>query len=134
MDYPHRLPYRKIYRAAKVSRKSWGKEALAVSTKVCCPEAESRREQVELGTKVQDSKDGKLGDFGRAKLYDHGTNPKSTHVVGSLGYMASELPRTSKSKMSSDVYSYGSLLLEVACGRRLIEPGRPSEEMILVEL
>ncbi|XP_031489711.1 L-type lectin-domain containing receptor kinase IV.1-like [Nymphaea colorata] len=77
---------------------------------------------------------GKLGDFGLAKLYDHGTNPKNTHVVGSLGYMASELSRTSKSKMSSDVYSYGSLLLEVACGRRLIEPRRPSEEMILVEL
>ncbi|XP_031489696.1 L-type lectin-domain containing receptor kinase SIT2-like [Nymphaea colorata] len=77
---------------------------------------------------------GKLGDFGLAKLYDHGTNPKTTHVVGSLGYMASELSHTSKLKMSSDVYSYGSLLLEVACGRRLIEPERPSEEMILVEL
>jgi hypothetical protein len=31
------------------------------------------------------------------------------------------------------VYSYGALLLEVACGRRPVEPNRCSEELVLVE-
>ncbi|XP_042490861.1 L-type lectin-domain containing receptor kinase IV.2-like [Macadamia integrifolia] len=39
---------------------------------------------------------GKLGDFGHARLYDHGTNPQTTHVVGTLGYLAPELCRTGK--------------------------------------
>ncbi|CAN6471590.1 unnamed protein product [Victoria cruziana] len=77
---------------------------------------------------------GRLGDFGLARLYDHGTNSKTTHIVGTCGYMAPELSRTSKSTTSSDVYSFGVLLLEVACGRRPVEPERPSEEVILVEL
>ncbi|XP_031489794.1 L-type lectin-domain containing receptor kinase SIT2-like [Nymphaea colorata] len=77
---------------------------------------------------------GRLSDFGLARLYEHETNPKTTHIVGSFGYMAPELSRTYKSTTSSDVYSYGALLLEVACGRRPFEPGRPSEEIILVEL
>ncbi|KAE8692444.1 L-type lectin-domain containing receptor kinase IV.3 [Hibiscus syriacus] len=32
----------------------------------------------------------RLGDFGLARLCDHGTEPQTTHVVGSLGYMAPE--------------------------------------------
>ncbi|CAN6471588.1 unnamed protein product [Victoria cruziana] len=75
----------------------------------------------------------RLGDFGLARLYDHGSNPKTTHIVGTLGYMAPELSRTGKSTTSSDVYSYGVLLLEVACGRRPIDVHGPCEETILVE-
>ena len=30
---------------------------------------------------------GWLGDFGLARLYDHGTDPQTTHVVGTLGYI-----------------------------------------------
>ncbi|XP_031489705.1 L-type lectin-domain containing receptor kinase SIT2-like [Nymphaea colorata] len=77
---------------------------------------------------------GRLGDFGLSRLYEHGTNPKTTKIVGSFGYMAPELSRTCKFTTSSDVYSYGALLLEMACGRRPIEPERPCDEMILVEL
>ncbi|XP_031491140.1 L-type lectin-domain containing receptor kinase SIT2-like [Nymphaea colorata] len=76
---------------------------------------------------------GRLSDFGLAILYEHGTNPKTTHIIGSFGYMALELSHIYKSK-SSDVYSYGALLLKVACGRRPFEPRKPSEEIILVEL
>ncbi|CAN6471589.1 unnamed protein product [Victoria cruziana] len=76
---------------------------------------------------------GKLGDFGLSRLYEHGANPQTTQIVGSFGYMAPELSRTCKYTTSSDVYAYGALLLEVACGRRPIEPERPSDEVLLVD-
>ncbi|KAL2229570.1 probable L-type lectin-domain containing receptor kinase VI.1 [Sesamum indicum] len=59
----------------------------------------------------------RLGDFGLARLYDHGKNSHTTHVVGTIGYIAPELTRTGKASKSSDVFAYGILLLEVACGR-----------------
>jgi hypothetical protein len=76
---------------------------------------------------------GRLGDFGLAKLFDHGSNPNTTRVVGTLGYLAPELTRTGKSTTSSDVFAFGALLLEVVCGRRPIEPKALPEELILVE-
>ncbi|KAH9736057.1 L-type lectin-domain containing receptor kinase S.4 [Citrus sinensis] len=76
---------------------------------------------------------GKLGDFGLAKLYEHGTNPATTRVVGTLGYLAPETPRTGKSSESSDVFAFGALLLEVACGRRPIETRALPEELVLVD-
>lgn len=76
---------------------------------------------------------GKLGDFGLARLYEHGANPSTTRVVGTLGYLAPELPRTGKATTSSDVFAFGALLLEVICGRRPIEPKALPEELVLVD-
>ncbi|OWM81797.1 L-type lectin-domain containing receptor kinase S.4-like [Punica granatum] len=76
---------------------------------------------------------GRLGDFGLARLYDHGSNPSTTRVVGTLGYLAPELSRTGKSDAFSDVYAFGAFLLEVVCGRRPIEPKAPAEELVLVD-
>ncbi|KAI4382820.1 hypothetical protein MLD38_008733 [Melastoma candidum] len=76
---------------------------------------------------------GRLGDFGLAKLYEHGSNPSTTRVVGTLGYLAPELTRTGKPTTSSDVFAFGALLLEVVCGRRPIEPKAMPEELILVD-
>ncbi|XP_022756617.1 L-type lectin-domain containing receptor kinase IV.2-like [Durio zibethinus] len=76
---------------------------------------------------------GRLGDFGLAKFYDHGTNPQTTLVVGTLGYIAPELARTGKSTTSSDVFAFGNLMLEIACGRKSLEPERLPEEIILVD-
>ncbi|GLT37499.1 hypothetical protein SLA2020_118120 [Shorea laevis] len=76
---------------------------------------------------------GRLGDFGLARLYEHGSNPGTTRVVGTLGYLAPELPRTGKATTNSDVYAFGALLLEVACGRRPIEPKATPEESVLVD-
>ncbi|XP_057808046.1 L-type lectin-domain containing receptor kinase S.4-like [Salvia miltiorrhiza] len=75
----------------------------------------------------------RLGDFGLAKLYDHGSNPGTTRVVGTLGYIAPELPRTGRSTTSSDVYAFGALMLEVACGRRPIESRSGPDELVLVD-
>ncbi|KZV33122.1 lectin-domain containing receptor kinase VI.3-like [Dorcoceras hygrometricum] len=60
----------------------------------------------------------RLGDFGLARLYDHGKNSHTTNVVGTIGYIAPELTRTGKASTSTDVFAFGILLLEVACGRR----------------
>ncbi|KAL7248373.1 hypothetical protein ACSBR2_003149 [Camellia fascicularis] len=76
---------------------------------------------------------GRLGDFGLARLYEHGANPSTTRVVGTLGYLAPELPRTGKATTGSDVFAFGALLLEVACGRRPIEPKAAPEELVLVD-
>ncbi|KAJ3669319.1 hypothetical protein LUZ60_011269 [Juncus effusus] len=60
----------------------------------------------------------KLSDFGLAKLYDHGENPQTTHIVGTLGYIAPEISRTGKPTTCSDVFAFGIFLLEVTCARR----------------
>ncbi|KAK9920613.1 hypothetical protein M0R45_029163 [Rubus argutus] len=74
---------------------------------------------------------GRLGDFGLARLYDHGTDPQTTHIVGTLGYLAPELTSTGRATTSTDVFAFGAFLLEVACGKRPIERQGP-EDMILV--
>ena len=89
---------------------------------------------VKAGNVLLDNQmNGRLGDFGLAKLYEHGSNPSTTRVVGTLGYLAPELTRTGKPTTSSDVYAFGALVLEVLCGRRPIEVKALPEELVLVE-
>ncbi|MCL7031951.1 hypothetical protein MKW94_000144 [Papaver nudicaule] len=77
----------------------------------------------------------RVGDFGLARLYDRGTNPQTTNVVGTLGYIALELTRTGKATASTDVFGFGAFLLEVGCGRRPIElqKSETEEGVILVD-
>ncbi|PKI54209.1 hypothetical protein CRG98_025442 [Punica granatum] len=75
---------------------------------------------------------GRLADFGLARLYDHGIDPQSTQVMGTLGYLAPEHTRTSKATKTTDVFSFGAFLLEMATGRRPIEP-RGTQDVILVD-
>ncbi|XP_028783405.1 L-type lectin-domain containing receptor kinase IV.1-like [Neltuma alba] len=70
---------------------------------------------------------GRLGDFGLARLYDHEVDPATTHVAGTLGYVAPETMRTGRATTKSDVFAFGAFLLEVGCGRRPIERGREDE-------
>uniref|UniRef100_A0A7N2M509 non-specific serine/threonine protein kinase n=1 Tax=Quercus lobata TaxID=97700 RepID=A0A7N2M509_QUELO len=76
---------------------------------------------------------GRLGDFGLARLYDHGTDPQTTYVVGTLGYLAPEHTRSGKATTSTDVFAFGAFMLEVACGRRPIQAYGPSENSIFVD-
>jgi len=76
---------------------------------------------------------GHLGDFGLARLYDHGTDAQTTHVVGTMGYLAPELVRTGKATPLTDVFAFGVFLLEVACGRRPIEHGEHDSRVVLVD-
>ncbi|CAN6977992.1 unnamed protein product [Brassica oleracea var. botrytis] len=75
---------------------------------------------------------GRLGDFGLARLYDHGSDPQTTHVVGTLGYLAPEHTRTGRATTATDVFAFGAFLLEVTCGRRPIEIRHEIDETFLL--
>ncbi|XP_057836120.1 L-type lectin-domain containing receptor kinase SIT2 [Cryptomeria japonica] len=76
---------------------------------------------------------GKLGDFGLARLYEHNENSQTTRVVGTLGYIAPELIHTGKASPATDVFSFGVFMLEVACGRRPVDTSLQPDQTILVE-
>ncbi|KAG1355342.1 L-type lectin-domain containing receptor kinase IV.2-like [Cocos nucifera] len=75
---------------------------------------------------------GKLGDFGLSRLYDHGTDPQISHVKGTFGYIAPELAKTGRATTSTDVFAFGVFILEVVCGRRPIMQQK-SQDLHLVE-
>ncbi|XP_050226693.1 probable L-type lectin-domain containing receptor kinase S.5 [Mercurialis annua] len=62
----------------------------------------------------------KLGDFGLArmiKLNDQ-THHSTKDIAGTPGYMAPESILTGRFTVQTDVYAFGILILEVACGRK----------------
>jgi len=78
---------------------------------------------------------GKLGDFGLARLHDHGTNLQTTSLVGTVGYLAPELYRTGRATTFTDVFAFGAFILEVACGRMplKVQAQEQAEQVILVD-
>lgn len=76
---------------------------------------------------------GRIGDFGLARLYDHGSDPEATHVVGTIGYLAPELARTGKASPLTDVFAFGVFILEVTCGQKPIKKGREDSQPMLVD-
>ncbi|KAI9153963.1 hypothetical protein LWI28_019048 [Acer negundo] len=72
---------------------------------------------------IDDDMNARLGDFGLARLFDHGKISHTTNVVGTIGYIAPELARTGKASACTDVFAYGVLLLEIATGRRPLDTG-----------
>ncbi|XP_062016035.1 L-type lectin-domain containing receptor kinase IX.1-like [Rosa rugosa] len=75
----------------------------------------------------------KLGDFGLAKLVDHGKLSQTTIVAGTMGYMAMEYVTTGKASKESDVFSFGVVALEIACGRKPIDPRYEGKQINMVE-
>ncbi|KAF7830368.1 L-type lectin-domain containing receptor kinase IX.1-like [Senna tora] len=65
----------------------------------------------------------KLGDFGMAKLVDPRLRTERTGVVGTYGYLAPEYINGGRASKESDMYSFGVVALEIACGRRTYEDG-----------
>ncbi|TQD71141.1 hypothetical protein C1H46_043336 [Malus baccata] len=68
---------------------------------------------------------GRLGDFGLARMHGHGEVPGTTKVVGTVGYLAPEVIRMGRASEKTDVFGFGILILEVLCGRRPLESGMP---------
>ncbi|KAI4980245.1 hypothetical protein ZWY2020_020730 [Hordeum vulgare] len=76
---------------------------------------------------------GQLGDFGLARLYDHGADSQTTHVVGTMGYLAPELIRTGRASPLTDMFAFGIFLLEVACGQKPIKENAQGGQIALVD-
>ena len=77
----------------------------------------------------------KLGDFGLARLMDRDRRSHTTALAGTIGYMDPECLLSGKASTSSDVYSFGIVLLEIACGRRpIVEVSDTDEEYATVHL
>ncbi|XP_076955848.1 receptor like protein kinase S.2-like [Bidens hawaiensis] len=59
----------------------------------------------------------KLGDFGLARLMDHESDVKTASIAGTFGYLAPECIQTGRISKESDVYCFGVVALEIACGK-----------------
>ncbi|KAK1323636.1 putative LRR receptor-like serine/threonine-protein kinase [Acorus calamus] len=67
-----------------------------------------------------------VGDFGLAKLLDHGDSHVTTAVRGTVGHIAPEYLSTGQSSDKTDVFGFGILLLELVSGLRTIDFGKSS--------
>ncbi|PRQ48210.1 putative protein kinase RLK-Pelle-L-LEC family [Rosa chinensis] len=69
----------------------------------------------------------KLGDFGIAKLVDSRLRSQTTGVVGTVvgtfGYIAPEYASEGRASKESDIFSFGVVALEIACGRTTYHDG-----------
>ncbi|KAH7434644.1 hypothetical protein KP509_06G027600 [Ceratopteris richardii] len=76
-----------------------------------------------------------LGDFGLARLISHGQVDAITMTAaGTTGYIAPEVVFSGRFSDKADVYGFGVLMLEVACGRRAIDNLQLNTEQVrLVE-
>jgi serine/threonine protein kinase len=67
---------------------------------------------------LDSSYNAKLGDFGLARLADHGTGPQTTmNVSGTRGYIDPDFVNTCRRSTESDVYNFGIVLLEIVSGK-----------------
>nr|XP_043620005.1 L-type lectin-domain containing receptor kinase IX.1-like [Erigeron canadensis] len=76
----------------------------------------------------------KLGDFGLARLVDHEKGSQTTILAGTMGYMAPECILTGKVGKVSDVYSFGVVALEIASGKKPLDPMATDGHIRLVDL
>uniref|UniRef100_M4EI41 Protein kinase domain-containing protein n=1 Tax=Brassica campestris TaxID=3711 RepID=M4EI41_BRACM len=67
---------------------------------------------------LDDQLNPKVADFGLARCLGTDKTHLSTGIAGTLGYMAPEYVVRGQLTEKADVYSYGVLVLEIACGTR----------------
>eukprot|EP00253_Pinus_taeda_P033266 PITA_33266 len=77
-----------------------------------------------------------VGDFGIARIMNDSTaaaasGDTSSHVIGSVGYIAPEYGTGGRSSMKGDVYSYDILVLEMITGKKPTDAVLSEEEQSL---
>ncbi|KAL8471803.1 hypothetical protein ACS0TY_029145 [Phlomoides rotata] len=82
---------------------------------------------------LDDSFVAKVSDFGLAKAEDRSKSQShvSTKVKGTHGYLDPHYYSTRKLTRKSDTYAFGVVLLEVLCGRAVVDFGVSEEERML---
>ncbi|KAL7199636.1 hypothetical protein ACSBR2_021846 [Camellia fascicularis] len=69
----------------------------------------------------------------QSRLVDHGKGSQTIILAGTIGYMASECLVTGKANKESDIFSFGVVALEIACGRKPISLKVPESQMRMVD-
>ncbi|KAI5074501.1 hypothetical protein GOP47_0010462 [Adiantum capillus-veneris] len=70
---------------------------------------------------LDDNLEACLADFGIARPLSNMETHVTTRAIGTQGYIAPEYVATLKLGFEADVYSFGIVVLELACGRRAVE-------------
>ncbi|OMO63471.1 hypothetical protein COLO4_32421 [Corchorus olitorius] len=82
---------------------------------------------------LDSSFNAKLGDFGLARIVVHEESFQTTKFGGTFGYMAPEYALTGRASQETDVYSFGIVALEIACGRKPIFHTEDGNQITVVE-
>ncbi|KAI9070745.1 hypothetical protein K1719_047291 [Acacia pycnantha] len=62
----------------------------------------------------------KISDFGLARTFEGAQNQRDTRrIMGTYGYMAPEYAMEGLFSVKSDVFSFGVILLEIICGKKI---------------
>ncbi|XP_065846970.1 probable serine/threonine-protein kinase PIX13 [Euphorbia lathyris] len=72
----------------------------------------------------------KIADFGLASLA--GKAYSGSGIAGTVGYMPPEVLSTGRFSVKSDVYGFGTVIVEMLTGLRAVDRKRPIEQMVLV--
>uniref|UniRef100_A0A0C9RJ83 Receptor-like serine/threonine-protein kinase n=1 Tax=Wollemia nobilis TaxID=56998 RepID=A0A0C9RJ83_9CONI len=75
----------------------------------------------------------KISDFGMAKLIRAEQTRTFTAARGTIGYIAPEWQRNMAVTAKVDVYSFGVMLLEIICCRRMFMSDAPENEILLAQ-
>ncbi|CAM6089340.1 unnamed protein product [Calypogeia fissa] len=97
-----------------------------------CPRQVIHRDIKSFNIMLDKDWNAKFGDLGLACLVDQEPAIDMTTMGGTFGYIAPEVAVSGRCTDKADIYAFGAVILEIACGRKALSASVPPEEMILV--
>ncbi|KAF0904481.1 hypothetical protein E2562_034996 [Oryza meyeriana var. granulata] len=83
---------------------------------------------------LDEQHNAKISDFGLAKTIDRKRSWVMSRMQGTPGYMAPECWLTRKISDKADVYSFGVVVMEIICGRRIVDESRSENTLYLMRV